>query len=599
MDEGNTYHQAWYDLHIRCLNRSAQFLSCNRKSIDTIDDNDNSKSKMDRKISVVNDQSCLIAINYLRQSEFERCAFSIVKSEISSSSSSNSNLTNPFKQQHNHQQQHQQQHDNIGIRTSTSSMVGDIDIPFSCEPILMRLSQKISNTTSLIKMISLTKVASLKIFIWGYAVYLAGEKKKEEEIREARDQASKAHAKNPYLPALERALSHVLFSNKITTRASDYTIDRDNYLYQLQNDGFLLYLYGIILKATGIDDIRARYILCLSIARFPLNWSAWLDLVSLCPNREVFEQLDVPTDHWIYAHFRAHALNEFQQHQDAVEASLICYEQFPSSTWAIAQVALAQYSIRNYDQAKKMFEALSKLDPLRLENTDTYSNILYVERESERLSLLAQRAVQADRFRPETCCIIANYYSVKSLHEKSIEYFKRAIKMNRRYLEAWTLIGHEFHEIGNHFAAIESYRTAIDVNNRDYRAWYGLGQAYGAIKLFNYASHYYRKAISLRPYDPALWCKFGQHFILGSEVGPRYEEAISCFKNAEKLSPNFSNTALISLARIYKDIGDIDNAITYFSKVINNSSQFGGQASNDEVREAAGFLKSIDPNFSF
>ena len=50
---------------------------------------------------------------------------------------------------------------------------------------------------------------------------------------------------------------------------------------------------------------------------------------------------------------------------------------------------------------------------------DTYSNILYVKEHFAALSHLAHRVSAADKYRPETCCIIGNYYSLKGQHEKA------------------------------------------------------------------------------------------------------------------------------------------------------------------------------------
>ena len=49
---------------------------------------------------------------------------------------------------------------------------------------------------------------------------------------------------------------------------------------------------------------------------------------------------------------------------------------------------------------------------------DTYSNILYVKEQFAALSHLAHRVAAADKYRPETCCIVGNYYSLKGQHEK-------------------------------------------------------------------------------------------------------------------------------------------------------------------------------------
>ena len=49
---------------------------------------------------------------------------------------------------------------------------------------------------------------------------------------------------------------------------------------------------------------------------------------------------------------------------------------------------------------------------------DTHSNILYVQENFPALSHLAHRTAASDKYRPETCCIIGNYYSLKAQHEK-------------------------------------------------------------------------------------------------------------------------------------------------------------------------------------
>ena len=97
--------------------------------------------------------------------------------------------------------------------------------------------------------------------------------------------------------------------------------------------------------------------------------------------------------------------------------------------------------------------------------------------------------MQVDKYRPETCCVIGNYYSLKGEHEKAVShihtptsdtplptpppypylplrltptpptsaaplasrlqvtYFRRALKLNQHFLSAWTLMGHEYVEL--------------------------------------------------------------------------------------------------------------------------------------------------------
>lgn len=67
-----------------------------------------------------------------------------------------------------------------------------------------------------------------------------------------------------------------------------------------------------------------------------------------------------------------------------------------------------------YDNSKEYFEKLLSIDPCRFENLDTYSNILFIKENFCELANLAYRCYQNDKYRPETCCIIGNYYSLKS-----------------------------------------------------------------------------------------------------------------------------------------------------------------------------------------
>jgi len=60
----------------------------------------------------------------------------------------------------------------------------------------------------------------------------------------------------------------------------------------------------------------------------------------------------------------------------------------------------------DYEEAEQLYTELQEREPKRLEHMDVLSNILYVRDNAERLSQLAHHALEVDRFRPETCCII-------------------------------------------------------------------------------------------------------------------------------------------------------------------------------------------------
>jgi anaphase-promoting complex subunit 8 len=69
------------------------------------------------------------------------------------------------------------------------------------------------------------------------------------------------------------------------------------------------------------------------------------------------------------------------------------------SRYVRAQLAVSYHNQRVVDKAIQEFAALQAVDPYRLENLDTYSNLLYVKEEKVLLSHLAHRACQIDKYR--------------------------------------------------------------------------------------------------------------------------------------------------------------------------------------------------------
>ena len=170
-------------------------------------------------------------------------------------------------------------------------------------------------------------------------------------------------------------------------------------------------------------------------------------------------------------------------------------------------------------------------DPCRLENMDSYSNLLYVKGMQVELCSLAQSLSNINKYSVETCCVIGNYYSLKNHHEKAILYFQRALRLNANYLSAWTLLGHEYLELKNTNAAIQCYRQAIDVNRLDYRAWYGLGQMYEILKMPLYCQYYYKQAHQLRPNDSRMLMAMGESY----EKLDKLQEAKRCYWKAHSI----------------------------------------------------------------
>jgi anaphase-promoting complex subunit 8 len=232
-----------------------------------------------------------------------------------------------------------------------------------------------------------------------------------------------------------------------------------------------------------------------------------------------------------------------------------------------------------------------------------------------KLAFLAHLCSSIDKFRPESCVVIGNYYSLLSLHEKAVQYFRRALTLDRSCLSAWTLMGHEYVELKNTHAAIESYRRAIDVNRRDYRAWYGLGQTYEVLEMHAYALWYYKKAAGLRPWDSKMWQAVGSCL---QKMG-RDRDGIKALKRALLADSYYDTTAssfgsggggagaavdrmsqmdpevLLQIATMYDRLGETDEAKSYMELCLAQEEGAANNADNDGTRPgtAAGLGDSI------
>ncbi|CAH0556433.1 unnamed protein product [Brassicogethes aeneus] len=378
-------------------------------------------------------------------------------------------------------------------------------------------------------------------FIYFYSRYLSIEKKKLDNMTDTH--CPPDPTKNEEMRDLCSELKQDFYDDKL--------------------DAFCSYLYGVILKKLDLQSLAIEaYIKAVNTE--PMLWCAWFELgklIPLSPEKNNLNSIKLP-NHWIKQFFLGHAYLEQLNNDESLQIySNLMAQQLENSTYLMAQIALGHHNRRELNEAITMFQKILSVDPYRLDNLDTYSNLLYVQEMKTQLADLAHKVVIIDKYRVETCCVIGNYYSLRSDHPNAVLYFRRALKLNPQFLSAWTLIGHEFMEMKNTNAAIQSYRNAIEINKRDYRAWYGLGQTYEIIKMPFYCLHYYKQAQQLKPNDSRMIIALGETY----EKLDKTENALKCYYKACSIG-DMDGLALIKLAKLYDKLNEIDNAATAFTE---------------------------------
>ncbi|KAI9202536.1 putative cell division cycle protein 23 [Polychytrium aggregatum] len=348
-------------------------------------------------------------------------------------------------------------------------------------------------------------------------------------------------------------------------------------------DGFLLYLFGVVCSKQNAKDL-ARTALIRSVQRYPLNWSAWLELTSVVDSVSLLDELQtqLPSlNHFTTTAFLLNLSIELNLLDDKADERIgVLTKLFPESLPNQAAKAMLLYNSQDFERAEVAFEKLRKADPHSVEFMDTYSHVLFVMKKRAQLSYLAHNAVGIDKYKAETCCIIANYYSLRDEHERAVLYCKRALKLNRNYIQAFILMGHEMVELKLLQAAIEAYRRAIDINEREYRAWYGLGQAYEMLRMPSYAIYYYTKAVTIRPEDGRFWVALGKCY----EESDRHDDAVRCYKRS-LAGIDMDPGVLVRLAQYSLSAGDVAAAARYYKSAVEND-----KTKPEDLDEAEQFL---------
>ncbi|KAI8620573.1 hypothetical protein BC830DRAFT_1098425 [Chytriomyces sp. MP71] len=377
-----------------------------------------------------------------------------------------------------------------------------------------------------------------------------------------------------------------------------------------RTDGFLLYLHALVCKRVKLRD-RAYASLIDALNAEPFLYAAWEELATHihsipqlnaalaslhassakapnpCLHSFIFQSKTNLTTlpeaaHELVALHKSLGISTHASHPSTAPFS--SSSSGTSIHWNTAippslQLAEASmhYSHQDFPAAVALFDHVYARNPATLDRVDEFANALYVLEDHARLSHLAHACTALDALRPETCVVVANYYSLRREKEKAVAYLRRAVVLDQGYSLPWTLIGHEYVEMKRNEAAVEVYRRAIDINDRDYRAWHGLGYLYQILKMPQYALFYYQKATALRPNDPRFWCSLASCY----EDVKDYPNAVKAYKRAiivecnlyqtqaayggASLVPQFagggSSGAMLKVARLYEKLAGAGSGV--------------------------------------
>jgi anaphase-promoting complex subunit 3 len=112
--------------------------------------------------------------------------------------------------------------------------------------------------------------------------------------------------------------------------------------------------------------------------------------------------------------------------------------------WVLSTIGRCHFETSQYEEAKKAYQKMIKVEPYRLEGLEYYSTCLWHLKQQTDLVFLSNHALEKSLFAPETWCAVGNCYALQKEHETALKFFSRAIQLNPNFSYAHTLSGHEY-----------------------------------------------------------------------------------------------------------------------------------------------------------
>ena len=170
---------------------------------------------------------------------------------------------------------------------------------------------------------------------------------------------------------------------------------------------------------------------------------------------------------------------------------------------------------------------------------------------------------------------LGNIYGKLKDYEKSANYLRKAISIKPNYAPANYNLGKVLHVTGKTKQAREYYQKAVTADPYFVEAIFNLAFLEKKLGFYEDSVKNYRKFIDLRPKVGKAYLGLGRA-LLGAKENTK---AIKAFLKAIELNPA-SLSANVSLANTYFELGDIDNSISIFNRILKRFPKTAGVHKN-------------------
>lgn len=222
----------------------------------------------------------------------------------------------------------------------------------------------------------------------------------------------------------------------------------------------------------------------------------------------------------------------------------------------------SQYDNAQYLQAMRSFRSLQQLLPWWTKGLDTFSSVLYVEKQKGELEALLVKANLVIPSSKETAVIRGNLASLRG-DANTLELLSAVTMSYPFYAYGFQLLGDEHLLRGDAEHAFDAFRKALRLSPKDHRIWLGLGDCYSLQRDFGRAQCHYEQALSLFPSCVSAECRLIQSLLQQGNT----QKAQQLLHSALTDHPD-DVKLLLQQAQLYKSQKQWKRAVATYERVV-------------------------------
>ncbi|CAI5459191.1 unnamed protein product [Closterium sp. Yama58-4] len=432
------------------------------------------------------------------------------------------------------------------------------------------------------------------LFLRCYALYLAGEKRKEEIILETSSQQQT-------LPGTNQQQQQIPFPAHPTTSSPDNPaspvanpelprvqaeLERERAAGRL--DAWERYLLGVVLAQRGREG-EARVLLCESVREYPWNWAAWQQIEALCLDHDTYlSLLPALPCHWMTLFALSSLLLSLHRNPEALSLCLHLASPPSSSSTSSASSSSFSHSLSHSTQhaegeqggrgglrdgdggeGKGQGEATEGRRgggertgaatgggvaggataggavggggggggfPHSTWVAAATATAHYNLRDFDSAEAVFTELTGVDPYRLEAMDTFSNILYVKEDFAGLSHLAHRVTKIDKYRPETCCIVGNYFSLKGRHERAVAYFRRALRLDRCYLSAWTLMGHEYVEMKNSAGAIQAYRRAVDINPRDYRAWYGLGQTY----EILAMPYYALYYYRKAASLRPHDS-----------------------------------------------------------